>query len=294
MKPAMFEYYRPSNLKEAVQLIDEFGDECKIIAGGQSLIPLLNMRLARPSCLIDINSLSELNYIKDIEGIVLIGATTRQRELEKSNIIKQTAPVLIEAIRNIGHPQTRSRGTVGGSLVHAEPSAELSLVLLALDAKVTIIGKKGVRKLPLDKFLISEFTTALTEREILTEISYDGNTVPSGFAFEEFAIRQGDFAIASAVSLISTVSGGIIDYARVVLGGIASRPIIAESIENLLRGKNLTKSLIDESCSIIENIADVGDDLHSSSDYKVNLSKVMFERSLRRAYEMAIDKEVVN
>ncbi len=292
MKPGKFEYYRASNLQEAVQFMGEHGEECKIIAGGQSLVPLLNMRIAEPRCLLDISSLSELDYITEKDGIIRIGALTKQRTLETSEIIHKRAPVLLEAVKNIGHPQTRSRGTVGGSLAHAEPSAEIALAMLALDAEVTIAGSSGFRKVPIGEFLVSEFTTALSENEILTEVSFDSTSIHSGYAFEEFSFRRGDFAIASAISLVTTGSGGVIERARVTIGGIDSRPVIIEEAEDILKGSKFSNSLIIEICSIIEKIANVGDDMHSSSEYKLNLAKVMFEKSFKRAYEMAIALEV--
>jgi len=290
MKPAAFDYYRPTTLEETLELLAEHGDEGKIIAGGQSFVPILNMRMSTPECLIDINHLPDLDYIRVEDGFLKIGALTRQRELETSELVRKHVPLLAEAVPFIGHTQTRNRGTVGGSLAHADPSAELPLCFLALDAKMKIHGTDGERQADIEDFFITYLTTELMPDELLTDI-----LIPigekKGYAFEEFSRRHGDFAIVAAACLLKTDSQGNILSGNLTLGGIDAIPVKAEEAIDALVGKPLTEESLEEACQLSTEDADPDDDLHASREYRIHLAKVVANRAIKKAYQRAIQGE---
>ncbi|MCC3357948.1 FAD binding domain-containing protein [Bacillus sp. REN16] len=290
MKPATFNYLRPSSIEEAVKLLNEYGDECKIIAGGQSFIPILNMRMSDPGCLIDISQIDELKGIRIEDEVLKIGALTIQRKLEQSDLIKQHAPLLAEAARYIGHVQTRNRGTIGGSVAHADPSAELPLSFLALDATIVIQNVDEVRETSINDFFITYLTTELMPEDMLTEIH-----VPlsrwNGYAFEEFSRRHGDFALVAVACVLTTDDSGTIDDARIVLGGVDAVPLLAEEAMEYLVGKNLTEKTLERASELAIVDADPDEDLHASKEYRLHLSKVLTRRALLKAYNRELQKE---
>lgn len=288
MKPASFNYYRPSTLKEALQLLQKYGDEGKLIAGGQSLIPILNMRLSAPEYLIDISGLQDLNFIRVEDGLLKIGGLCRQRSLEQSSIVKEVAPLLVEAVPFIGHVQTRNRGTVGGSLVHADPTAEIPLSLLALDAKVVIQSIGEVREVPVQDFFITYLTTDISPSEMLTEIHVPVDANPRGYAFVEFSRRHGDFALVAAGCLLDTDKEGRIISGRLTLGGVAAVPMNAQDAIDILVGEKLSDSLLEEAGRIASENTDPEGDLHASREYRLHLAKVFTMRAIRKAYERSL------
>lgn len=226
MKPARFELCTPDSLREAVELLGA-GPEAKVLAGGQSLGPLLNLRLARPAVLIDLNRIEALAYIEKQPAALSIGAMTRQRALEFSPLLAKEFPILREAVLQLGHPAIRNRGTVGGSLAHADPAAELPCVLSALDARVAAVGPRGERTWRLEDFLIGPYTTDLDDDEIVTEIRIPLQDRPDSWAFLEFSRRHGDFALGEAAVLLYA-SGGVYERARVVVGTPNTAPLRLE------------------------------------------------------------------
>lgn len=288
MKPASFNYYRPSTLEEALQLLQEYGDEGKLIAGGQSLIPILNMRLSTLRYLIDISGLQDLNFIRQEDGFLKIGGLCRQRSLERSALVKEAAPLLSEAVPFIGHMQTRNRGTVGGSLVHADPTAEIPLSLLALDAKAIIQSVDEVREVPVRDFFITYLTTDISPTELLTEIHIPIDSIPRGYAFVEFSRRHGDFALVAAACLLDTDEDGKVTSGRLALGGVDAVPVIAEDALDILLGEKLTDSLLEEAGRIAAEHADPEPDLHGSREYRINLAKVFTMRAIRKAYDRSL------
>ncbi|MFB4165493.1 xanthine dehydrogenase family protein subunit M [Alteribacillus sp. JSM 102045] len=290
MKPAQFDYFRPSTVKETLELLTDYGDEGKILAGGQSFIPILNMRMSEPECLIDINHLKELDYIKLEEGYLKIGALTRQSDLEKSELAANNVPILREASRFIGHSQTRNRGTVGGSLVHADPSAELPLTLLTLGAKVIISNADEEREAPLDEFFLTYLTTDMMPDELLTAIHIPIDSIPKGYAFEEFSRRHGDFALVAAASMLDVDEDGNILGGTIAAGGIDAVPLLAEEDDfNLLIGQKLTEQGIKEVVQKMVEKAEPDSDLHASAEYRINLAEVLIKKSLHKAYQRAIE-----
>lgn len=290
MKPASFNYYRPSTLEETLQLLQDCGDEGKLIAGGQSLIPILNMRLSSLEHVIDINGLRELDFIRLEEGILKIGGLCRQRSLEKSPTVKEVAPLLSEAVPFIGHVQTRNRGTVGGSLVHADPTAEIPLSLLALDATSIIQSAEETREVPVQDFFITYLTTDIAPTEMLTEIQIPVDTLPKGYAFVEFSRRHGDFALVAAACLLDTDEDGTITAGRLAIGGVDAVPMIAQEAMDVLLGEKLTDALLEEAGQIAAENTDPEGDLHASREYRLHLAKVFTKRAIRKAYERSLQK----
>ncbi|MDT3415047.1 carbon-monoxide dehydrogenase medium subunit/2-furoyl-CoA dehydrogenase FAD binding subunit [Brevibacillus aydinogluensis] len=290
MKPASFNYYRPSTLEETLQLLLDCGDEGKLIAGGQSLIPILNMRLSSLEHVIDINGLQELDYIRMEEGILKIGGLCRQRSLEKSPTVKEVAPLLSEAVPFIGHVQTRNRGTVGGSLVHADPTAEIPLSLLALNATAIIQSAEETREVPVEDFFITYLTTDIASTEMLTEIQIPVDALPKGYAFVEFSRRHGDFALVAVASLLDTDEDGTITAGRIAIGGVDAVPMLAHDAMDVLLGEKLTDALLEEAGNIAAENTDPESDLHASREYRQHLAKVFTKRAIRKAYERSQHK----
>lgn len=290
MKPASFSYYRPSTLEETLKLLEQYGDNGKLLAGGQSLIPILNMRLTTLENIIDISRLRELDFIKLEDGVLKVGALCRQRTLEKSPIVKEVAPLLTEAVPYIGHVQTRNRGTVGGSLVHADPTAEIPLSLLALDATAIIQSIEGVREVPVQDFFITYLTTDIAPTEMLTEIHIPLDWIPKGYAFVEFSRRHGDFALVAAACLLDTDDNGVITAGRIVIGGVDAVPLKSQESIDVLLGEKLTDALLEEAGKIASENADPEGDLHASREYRLHLANVFVKRAIRKAYERSLQK----
>ncbi|GAX90025.1 FAD binding domain-containing protein [Effusibacillus lacus] len=291
MKPALFDYFRPTTVEEAFQLLSEYGDEGKLIAGGQSLVPILNMRLSAPECLIDINGLKELDYIHCEDGWLRIGALTRQREVERSGLVREKSPLLSEAVPFIGHMQTRNRGTVGGSLVHADPTAELPLSLLALNGSAVIESADEKREVGLGEFFVTYLTTDIRPGELLTEVKIPVDSVPKGYSFQEFSRRHGDFALVAAACVLDTDNEGRILTARLTLGGVDPIPVLAEDAAGILIGEKLTDTLLAEVGRIAAMNVDPEGDLHATREYRLHLARVFAKRAVQIAYIRATGKE---
>jgi aerobic carbon-monoxide dehydrogenase medium subunit len=282
MKPAPFDYVAPPSVSEAAAVLRDHPDEAKIIAGGQSLVPMMNFRLARPEVLVDIGGIDELRYIRGQGDWLAIGALTTEHAIETSGQIAAACPVLTEASRWIGHPAIRHRGTVGGSLAHSDPSAEYPLVAALLDAVVVVAGDGGARQVPFSEFCLGHYTTALTETEIVTEVRFPVLQPGTGWAFLEIARRTGDFALASAAVLLR-FDGGTVVEARVALGGAGPTPVRARQAEALLLGRPLTDELIAAAAGEAAGAAQPTSDMHGSADFRRNLCQVLAIRGLKEA-----------
>ncbi|BCJ88239.1 FAD binding domain-containing protein [Effusibacillus dendaii] len=291
MKPALFDYFRPSTLEEALQLLSAHGQGGKLIAGGQSLVPILNMRLSAPECLIDINGLQELDYVRYEDGWLRIGALTRQREVERSRLIREKIPLLSEAVPFIGHMQTRNRGTIGGSIVHADPTAELPLSLLALNGSAVIQSADETREVDLREFFITYLTTDIMPGELLTEVKVPVDSVPKGYSFHEFSRRHGDFALVAAACVLDSDPQGRILTARITLGGVDSIPVLAEDAAGILIGEKLTDTLLEEVGRMAAMNVDPEGDLHATREYRLHLAGVFAKRAVKTAYIRATGKE---
>ena len=284
MKPPAFQYHDPKTLTEAVSLLGTL-DNAKLLAGGQSLMPMLNMRFVLPDHVIDLNRVEGMSGIKEAGGTLEIGAMTRQRDLEFSDLVKAKCPLLHQAIMHIGHRQTRNRGTIGGSLCHLDPAAELVLVAMAHDATVVVVGPNGTREIAFADFPAGYLTPAIELNEIVTAIRIPLWPAGHKAAFIEFARCHGDFAIVSAAALLQ-IDGGKIARASLTIGGVAVAPVRAAEVENAITGQAPSAALfakVCESCRSFEAMADI----HASAEYRQHLAAVLSRRALEKAAGLA-------
>jgi aerobic carbon-monoxide dehydrogenase medium subunit len=290
MKLPYVEYEAPTTVAEAVGLLAEHEDEASVLAGGQSLIPLMALRLARPAVLIDINGVDELSGVSVTDGRVAIGATTREYVAEESQTIADTVPLLAAALPLIGHEAIRSRGTIGGSLAHADPAAELPAVALALDAEFVLRGRARGRVIPAADWFQGYLATSRRPEEMLVEVRFPAAAPGTGVAFEEVARRHGDFAIVGlAVSL--TLADGVISDARLAFAGVADVPVRATDAEDLLVGERPSPELFAEAARLATAGLDPPADLNGSSEYRKKVAATLVRRGLRAAADNAHERQ---
>ncbi|OFX13401.1 MAG: hypothetical protein A2V59_01800 [Armatimonadetes bacterium RBG_19FT_COMBO_69_19] len=284
MKPAPFAYAAPDTLDAALALVRRYGQDGKVLAGGQSLVPLLNMRLARPAVLIDLNRVAALDYIKNGREIQF-GAMTRQRVAELSPLVRAKLPLLAEALHYVGHPQIRNRGTVGGSIAHADPSAELPAVLAALEGAVVLQSARGTRTLRPEAFFLSYLTTAIGEDELLVEVRLPAHD-DMGTAFLEVARRHGDFALAG-VAVVIEMNGGRARRVRMVFTGVGPVPVRVEEAEAAVTDTPLTERSFAEAGRIVAARLEPESDIHATAAYRKQVAGVLTERALQVAVQRA-------
>jgi CO/xanthine dehydrogenase FAD-binding subunit len=283
VKPAQFEYFGPKTVDEAVALLKEHADDdAKVLAGGQSLVPLMNFRLARPKWLIDINGIESLDYLREDGDWLAIGAITRERDVEKSALVADKCPLLREVTRWIGHTTIRNRGTVGGCIAHNDPTAEYPLAAVLLGAEVKVQGVSGVRSIPIQDFLITYLTTALEETDVVTEVRFPVMPKTMGWAFQEFARRHGDFAIVE-VGATLTMDNGTVTDARIAIGGAGPVAFRATDAEDVLKGQKLTDELLEQAGEKAGAMTEPESDIHGSAEYRTHLAKVLTRRALKEA-----------
>ncbi len=289
MKPAPFEYVVPKNLNDCLNFLYQHPENSKILAGGQSLIPTMNFRMAQPEYLIDINSLNELSYIRtDKTGGLQIGALSRHYQVESDTIIAQKAPLLHEVMPWIGHVQIRSRGTIGGSIVHSDPAAELPAVIVALNAKLKAKSKKKERWIPAEQFFTGLFATALEHNEMLVEIAIPPMPAHSGCSFQEYSRRKGDFALVGVACMIALDKNKLCEQVRLVYLGVGEGPVMASQSCQSLIGKQLTSDLLQQAAKIAsQNDLTPPNDLHASCVYRRHLAEVLGHQALVQALEKA-------
>jgi carbon-monoxide dehydrogenase medium subunit len=281
MKPPPFNYHDPRTVSDVVSLLGQL-ENAKLLAGGQSLMPMLNMRFVLPDHVIDLNRVEGLSYIRENGDTLEIGAMTRQRDIEFSDVVRRRCPLMYEAIRNVGHRQTRNRGTLGGSLCHLDPSAELVSMATAFDAVVTIAGPSGMRDVTFDAFPLAFMTTAVDLNEVLVGVRFPLWPERHGYAFVEFARRHGDFAIVSAAAMLTEDSAGRITRASVTLGGMGIAPARVRALEEALIGQVASDTLFRETCEVCRTL-EATDDIHASARYRQQLAVVMARRALEQA-----------
>jgi CO/xanthine dehydrogenase FAD-binding subunit len=288
MKPAPFDYVAPTELAEALALLAQHGDEAKILAGGQSLMPMMNMRLATPQVVIDVNRLSALAYMApQADGGVAIGALTRQRQLERSPLVQEQHPVLAAALPLIGHFQIRSRGTIGGSLVHADPAAELPAVSVALEAEFVLQNAERQRVVAAEDFFVTYLTTALEPDEMLTDIRLPAWPAGWGWDVQEVCRRAGDFALVGAVSCLHIDAEDVCKAARLVLFGVGGAPVRVPRAEGALVGQRLEAEALRQVEHIVAAELDPESDIHASAAYRKEVGGVMARRTLTQALARA-------
>ena len=286
MKSADFQYHRPRKIEEALALLLEFGDEGKILAGGQSLMPLMNFRLAQPAHIIDINFIDGLDYTRRDKGVLRIGCLARQSHVLDSPIVKEHCPLLAEALTYVGYEQIRNRGTLCGSLAHADPVAELPAVLLALDGFVTVGNLTTKREVAARDFFKSYLTTALSSDEMVVEASIPETPPGAGWSFTEFARKFGDFAIVGVAVLLVREQEKIAD-ARIALTGVGDKPWREPGVERILIGERASTDLFGKIGVEIATRINPGSDIHASESYRRSLATVLTRRALKDAWQKA-------
>jgi carbon-monoxide dehydrogenase medium subunit len=284
LKPAPFDYLAPRDLEEALESLRNHGIDARILAGGQSLVPLLNLRLVRPKILIDLNGTAGLDTVREVAAGVSVGAMTRQNSLERSSIVLERCPVLAEAIRHIGHVAIRHRGTIGGSLAHADPAAELPAVALALDATFQIARAGTTRFVAAEEFFVDSLTTSLRPDEIVREIIFPVLPPSAGYAVQELVRRHGDFAVAGVVAIVQLDRAGSIADARVALFGVASTPLRARKVERALIGRHPSDGLFRECAALLDGL-EPPTDARASSTYRKRAAAVLTARALTKAVQ---------
>ncbi len=287
MKPASFEYYAPTSTEDALSLLEQYGDDAKVLAGGQSLMPLLNLRLAQPAVIVDVNRIRELDHLgRAPDGGLRVGATTRERAIELSPLVRELNPLLSAVAPLIGHVQIRNRGTVGGSIAHADPAGELPAAALALDAEIVVRGK-AERTLPADDFFSSYYTTEIEPTELLTEVRFPAWPRDRKWALQEVCRRDGDFAMVGVIALFALAEGDVCEDPRVVLFGVGERPVRAAGVEEALAGRALDASVLAEAGAIASRDIDPDADVHASAEYRREVAGTLVRRVLAAALDRA-------
>lgn len=286
MKPPQFDYHDPHGVDEALALLSRHGEDAKVLAGGQSLVPLLNFRLTYPEHLIDLSRVPALSYIRRQDGRLRIGAMTRQSTLEASPLVARHWPLLTEALRFVAHAQIRNRGTVGGSVAHADPAAELPVAFSALEASFHAQSEKGGRVITAQDFFITHLTTALEPEELLVEIEVPPMPENTGWAFTEYARRHGDFALGGAAALV-TLQSGVCRRARIALLAAADTPLRVEAAERALEGSPVDAEAATEAARLAAADITPTGDIHGGTEYRKRLIEGMVRRALIQATERA-------
>jgi aerobic carbon-monoxide dehydrogenase medium subunit len=287
MIPATFEYHRPSSLQDAVALLGRLGEDAKVLAGGQSLIPLMKLRLASPRHVVDINRIAGLGTIAEKDGALVIGALVRESELEMSDVVRRRFPILADACQVIADPLVRNLATVGGNLAHGDPANDHPAVMLALEAEVVALGPKGTRKMPVAGFFTGPLETALAPGEILTEIRIPLPPPRSGGAYLKLERKVGDFATAAVGVQLTLADNGTCARVGIGLTNVGATPIKAQRAEGLLRGHRPDDATIREAARAAAAESDPSADLRGSVEYKRDLVRVLTTRAIRRALERA-------
>ena len=285
MKPARFHYYDPETVQELIPLLEQFGEDSKILAGGQSLVPMMNFRLARPQHLVDINKVSSLDYIRLEDQTLAIGALTRQRTVERSDLVREQHPLVVEATRYIGHPAIRNRGTVGGSLAHADPAAEWPALAMLMDATLVLQGPQEKRLVSAGDFFVTYFTTCLDPSEILVEVRVPVLPGGAGWAFLEVSRRYGDFALVGVAVWLAADENKICTDVAIALTGVGPCPVRARTAEQRLRGERLSEALFEHAASAVTEELEPDSDLHASADYRQTVAGVLTRRGLAMAQQ---------
>jgi CO/xanthine dehydrogenase FAD-binding subunit len=288
MKPAPFEYVAPMEIAEALDVLARHGDAAKILAGGQSLMPLMNMRLARPRVLVDINRLAELAYISlGTDGALAVGALTRQRAVERASLVRTHNPLLASVMPYLGHVQIRNRGTIGGSVVHADPAAELPALCVALEAAFVLRSAARQRTVKAADFFLTYLTTAIEPDEMLVGIRFPAWNPQWRWGFQEVCRRQGDFALVGAVALLQMDEDAICQAARLAMFGVGGAPVRPQRAEELLSGQRLDGRVLDQVANAVAAELEPDADMHASAEYRQEVGGVVARRALEAALGQA-------
>jgi carbon-monoxide dehydrogenase medium subunit len=285
--PAVFDYHRVNTVEEAIGLLQQYGDEAKVLSGGHSLIPAMKLRLSQPSHLIDIGGVDGLSYIREDDDVVAIGAMTTYSALERSELLRQHFPILPEAAALIADQQVRNRGTIGGSAAHADPAGDLPGVIMALKGTIVVQGPGGKRTISADDFFVGTFETALAPDEIVTEIRFPLPVAKTGSAYEKLANKASHYAIAGCAAVINLHGDGSCASASLVITGAAMQTSRVAAVEGLLVGKQLDATTIADATAHAADGLEVVSDIHGSTEYRRQMCAVVTRRAIQRALERA-------
>jgi aerobic carbon-monoxide dehydrogenase medium subunit len=286
VKPAPFEYHAPEQVDELLALVGEGEGDTRVIAGGQSLVPMMNFRLAAPDTLVDLRRVEGIRYVRrDDAGHLAIGAGTRQSALLREDVVRGSWPILAEGASYIGHPQVRSRGTVCGSMAHHDSTAELPTLAVALDARMVVASSSGRRELPAEEFFVSHYTVALDDGEVLLEVRFPPLPENAGWSFMELARRRGDFALVGVAAIVEPDGEGRVRSVRLVLCGVGPKPHRVVAAEQTVAGAPVTDSLLDEVSRVVSDAVDPSDTPHASASYRREAAGVLAGRALAAAWE---------
>ena len=291
MYPPEFEYFAPRSVDEVLELLTRYGEDAKILAGGQSLIPMMKLRIASPRCLIDINGINSLTGFRQSGDRLVCGALCRHVEIAESPLVREKLPIMVDAAASTGDVQVRNRGTVGGSLAHADPAGDWPAALLALDTEVKIMSPRGTRTIRLDELIVDAYTTQIGSDEMLTEVSVPFSRPPCGGAYVKFERRAGDFAVASVGVQLEMDDDGSCRTVAVTLGALGTVPRRARGAEKLLQGKIASPDLLRAADRLVYDEAQPFEDTRGSVDYKRHLAGVLFRRAFAAALGRANGKE---
>lgn len=286
MYPAPFEYHRAKSVEEAISLLGQYEDEAKLLAGGHSLIPLLKLRFAQPKHLIDIRHIPGLHGVREAGGAIIIGATTTHWIVESSELLQQKLPILAEAASQIGDPQVRNMGTIGGSVAHADPAADLPAVMLAVNAEMTAVGPKGSRTIKAEDFFVDLLTSALAPNEVLTQIRIPLPPAGTGGAYEKYPHPASRYAIVGVAAVVTVVDGKI-QRAQIGLTGVGTKAVRASGVEQALVGQAANDATLEAAAKRVAEGVDMRADLQGSEEYKRNLATAYTRRALTRAMQRA-------
>lgn len=292
MYPQKFEYFCPETLEDAIELLSRYGTEARVLAGGQSLIPLMKLRLSSPKYLIHLGGIQGLSAIEEQNGMISLGALTLYAEIQESSLVKSKLPILHDAVSMIGDVQIRNLGTIGGCLVHADPAGDMAPALLALGARVNTLGSSGKRTLKIHELIVDAYSTDLGEDEVVTRVLVPIPQKGSGGAYLKFERRAGDFAVASVGVQVSLQKDGTCSEIAVGLGAVGVTAIRARKAEQVLRGKQVDDALAKQAADQASAEADPFSDIRGSAEYKRHLVGVLFQRALKIALRRASGEEV--
>ncbi len=285
--PAAFDYHSASSVDEAIALMQQYGDDAKFLAGGHSLIPTMKLRLAQPAHIVDLNKISGLSYIREEDGAVAVGALTRYTAIENSEVLKQHFALLPEGTSVIGDPQVRNRGTIGGSIAHSDPAADMPGIVLALKADILVQGPNGVRTIKADDFFTGMFETALNPDELVTEIRFAIPPAHTGSAYMKLANKASHYAVAGCAAVVTLDNDGTCSAASVVITGASVKPSRASGVESVLVGKKLDEASVAGAASHAAEGLEFVEDIHGSKAYRAQMSAVMARRAILKAAERA-------
>ena len=285
--PAAFDYHRATTVDEAIALLQQYGDEAKVLAGGHSLLPTMKLRLAQPTHLVDIGRISGLSYIREDNGVVAVGATTTYRTIEQSELLRSHFALLPEGTALIGDQQVRNRGTIGGSIAHSDPAADMPGMVLALKADIVAQGSGGKRTIKADDFFMDLFTTALKPDEIVTEIRFALPVAHTGSAYSKLANKASHYAVVGCAAVVSLDGDGTCSAASVVITGASVKPTRASSVEAALVGKKLDEATVADAASHAADGLELVEDIHGSRGYRAQMACVMAKRAILKAAERA-------